>query len=225
MLKLAKVERGDFLIDLGSGDGRIPIAAARSYGATAVGVDLDPRRIRQARENARRHGVVGKVRFVEGDLFKADIGNATVVSLFLWPDVNRRLRPRLLDLPPGTRIVSHAHDMGDWQPDRVTAYPARAIPWEDRRLLLWVVPARIDGTWGLRVDGREIDVSIKQRYQRFSGSAMVDGKLRAVRNGRLRGERVSFDLATGNGRVRRLSGRVTPAGEIHGDAWGAKRKG
>lgn len=225
MLTLAKVGRDDFLIDLGSGDGRIPITAARAYGARALGVDLDPRRVGQARQNARRSGVVGRVSFVQGDLFRADIRKATVITVFLTPETNRKLRPRLLGLRPGTRIVSHEHDMGAWQPDGMRISPAggRALG-DRRRVLLWVVPARVDGSWRLRVGGREIDVSLKQSYQRFSGSAMVDGRPHAIRNGRLSGDRIIFDLPSGGGRLRRLSGRVTPAGDIRGRGWEARRR-
>jgi Methyltransferase domain len=222
MLKLAKVEPDDFLIDLGSGDGRIPIAAARSYGATALGIDLDPRLIREARENARRRGVVGKVRFVQDDLFKADISQATVITLFLSRDANRRLRPRLLDLRPGTRIVSHWHDMGSWEPDRIRTYPAVGRTWRSGRLFSWVVPARVDGTWQVRVGGREIDVTLRQRFQRFQGFAIVDGTRRPIRNGRISGTQVSFDLPSGDGRLRRMSGRMTTAGEIRGQGWEAR---
>ncbi|HUG76415.1 MAG TPA: class I SAM-dependent methyltransferase, partial [Burkholderiales bacterium] len=116
MLELARVGPRDIVYDLGSGDGRIVIAAAKK-GARGVGVDIDPQRIEEARENARAAGVEDRVRFVQGDLFKADIGDATVVTLYLLSTVNQRLRPKLLaELRPGTRIVSHAFDMGDWHP-------------------------------------------------------------------------------------------------------------
>jgi hypothetical protein len=224
MLKLAKVGPDDFLIDLGTGDGRIPIAAARTYGAGALGVDVDPRRIRQARENARRRGVAGEVSFVEGDLFKSDIGKATVVAIFLSPEVNLKLRPRLLELPPGTRIVSHEHDMGRWEPDRMRSYPAGRGVRGDRRMFLWVVPAKVDGAWRLSVDGRALDVTIRQRYQRLHGTAIVNGQLRPIRNGRLDGVRVSLDLPVGAG-LRHLRGEVTPAVVIQGEGWKAERQG
>ena len=135
MLKLAKLGPDDFLIDLGSGDGRIPIAAAKTYGAKALGVDLDPKRVAEAKANAEREGVTDKVTFVEGDLHGTEIGDATVVTLFLWPTVNLKLRPRLLDLAPGKRVVSHAHDMGDWHPDRQQTVGESDI-------FLWIVPAQ-----------------------------------------------------------------------------------
>ncbi len=117
MLKVAKVGKDDILYDLGSGDGRIVIAAAKEFGTRGVGVDIDPDLIREARENAVKAGVADKVKFLQQDLFETDIREATVVTLYLWPEINLRLRPKLLsDLKPGTRVVSHNHDMGDWKP-------------------------------------------------------------------------------------------------------------
>ncbi len=134
MLTLAGVSRNDVLYDLGSGDGRIPIAAARVYGARAVGIDIDPKLVARARKNAREAGVSGLVTFRNEDLFEADLSAASVVTLFLYPDVNLKLRPKLLaELRPGTRVVSHWHDMGDWKPDRT-------IEVEGRPLYLWTIP-------------------------------------------------------------------------------------
>jgi hypothetical protein len=220
MLTMARVGPDDFVIDLGSGDGRIPITAAKDYGARGQGVDLDPRRIEEARANAEQNGVLDKVGFVEGNLFDADISKATVITLFLWPDMNLKLRPRLLALAPGTRIVSHDHDMGDWRPDITRTRKRNA----HSDLYLWVVPAKVNGTWQLSDDGRVIDVRIEQKYQRFSGSAVVDGRSRPIRNGRINGAEVSFDLTVASGKSRRYTGRVTPIGAIDGDAWQAKRK-
>ena len=225
MLRLAKVGPGDLLIDLGSGDGRIPIAAARTYGAKALGVDLDPQRIVEARESARRHGVAGSIRFVQGDLLKADIGKATVISLFLSSDANRKLRPRLLDLAPGTRIVSNEHDMGGWRPDSTQMFPAGGSLGE-YRLFSWVVPAKVDGAWRLKIGGREADVRFVQRYQRFDGLAYIEGRRHPTRNGRLNGPEISLDLPLGGGSSwRRLLGHVLPTGEIRGEGWDGKRLG
>lgn len=118
MLDLAGVQPGDVVYDLGSGDGRIPISAVKEYRARGVGIDIDPRRIAEAKANARAAGVDGQVEFRNEDLFEADFSDATVVTLFLWPDINRKLRPKLMQLKPGTRIVSYWHDMGDWRPDK-----------------------------------------------------------------------------------------------------------
>ena len=136
MLTLAKVRKGDVLYDLGSGDGRIPVTAAKKFGIRAVGIDIDPQRIREANENARKNGVARLVEFRNEDLFQTDFKEATVVTLYLLPDLNVKLRPRLLaELRPGTRIVSHQFDMGDWKPERRVELNGRVV-------YLWTVPAR-----------------------------------------------------------------------------------
>jgi len=136
MLSMAGVSPEDIVYDLGSGDGRIVITAVQKYGARGVGVDIDPARITEANQNASRAGVARQVEFRQGDLFEADIGEATVVTLYLLPTVNERLKPKLLsELKPGTRIVSHAFDMGDWK-------PVREMEVDGRLLYLWVVPER-----------------------------------------------------------------------------------
>jgi len=136
MLELAKVGKGDVLYDLGSGDGRIPVTAAKRFGIRAVGIDIDPQRIQEANENARKNGVTGLVRFRQEDLFKTDFSDATVVTLYLLPDLNVKLRPRLLaELKPGTRIVSHQFDMGKWKPERTVELSGRTI-------YLWTIPER-----------------------------------------------------------------------------------
>jgi SAM-dependent methyltransferase len=136
MLKLAGVKRGDVVYDLGCGDGRIVIAAAKEFGARGVGIDIDPQRIAESNENARKAGVTTMVTFREEDLFEADFRDATVVTLFLWPSLNMKLRPKLLqELRPGTRIVSHSHDMGDWPAEKSEVV-------EGARLLLWTIPPK-----------------------------------------------------------------------------------
>ena len=145
MLKLADVKKGDVVYDLGCGDGRIVIAAAKTLGARGVGIDINPERISEARENARKAGVEKLVRFEENDLFQADIRGASVVTLFLLPEINLKLRPKLLrDLKPGTRIVSNTFDMGDWKPDKESTVGDPADPDFpfSHTLLLWTVPAR-----------------------------------------------------------------------------------
>jgi SAM-dependent methyltransferase len=153
MLKVAKVDKDDILYDLGSGDGRIVIMAAKEFGTRGVGVDIDPDLVREARENAIKAGVADKVKFLQQDLFKTDIREATVVTLYLWPEINLRLRPKLLsDLKPGTRVVSHNHDMGDWKPLKTVRV---RVPHEyviskmlnmrvphQHKIYYWVVPAR-----------------------------------------------------------------------------------
>lgn len=135
MLRLANVKKGDVLYDLGSGDGRIAIAAAKRYGIRAVGIDIDPERIKEARENAKKAGVTNLVEFRQEDLFQANIGEASVVTLYLLPDLNVKLRPRLWsDLKPGTRIVSHQFDMGNWKPEKRLESSGRVV-------YFWTVPA------------------------------------------------------------------------------------
>lgn len=138
MLELANVRPDDIVYDLGCGDGRIVIAAARDFGARGVGIDIDPKRIAESNANARAAGVTDRVRFIEGDLFTADFSEATVVTLFLWPQVNLKLRPQLMKLRPGTRIVSHVHDLGDWKPERTVRVRAEGEN-RERTLYLWVV--------------------------------------------------------------------------------------
>ncbi len=136
MLRLAKVKKGDVLYDLGSGDGRIPVTAAKKFGIRAIGIDIDPQRIKEATENARKNGVSKLVTFKQEDLFKTSFQDATVVTLYLLPDLNVKLRPRLLsELKPGTRIVSHQFDMGTWQPDKKVELNGRVV-------CLWIVPER-----------------------------------------------------------------------------------
>lgn len=136
MLKLADVHQGDTVIDLGCGDGRIIITAVKQFGATGIGVDINPERIKEANDNAKKAGVADKVKFIEGDLFDADIHNATVVTLYLLPNVNIKLRPKLLrDLKPGTRVVSHSFDMDDWKPDKEQEV-------NGSQLYLWIIPKK-----------------------------------------------------------------------------------
>jgi tRNA G37 N-methylase Trm5 len=136
MLRLANVKKGDVLYDLGSGDGRIPVTAAKKFGVRAVGIDIDPERIQEANENAKRNGVTSLVKFRNEDLFQADIHEATVVTLYLLPDLNVKLMPRLMEqLKPGSRIVSHQFDMGNWRPDKKVELGGRTI-------YLWTIPAK-----------------------------------------------------------------------------------
>jgi SAM-dependent methyltransferase len=146
MLRLADVKAGDVLYDLGCGDGRIVIAAAKRFGIKAVGIDIDPVRITESNNNAETAGVTGKVKFIQQDLFEADFRDATVVTMYLLTSVNRRLRPKLLaELKPGTRLVSHSFDMGDWRPDQTSLVETS---YDDQRAVyFWVVPANLTGRW------------------------------------------------------------------------------
>jgi SAM-dependent methyltransferase len=210
MLQMADVRGDDMVYDLGSGDGRIVIAAAKERGAHGVGVDIDPKLIEESRRNAAAAGVADKVRFVEADLFVFDFHDASVVMLYLGRTLNVRLRDRILkELEPGTRVVSHAFDMGDWQPDE------HAIV-EDRDVFSWVVPADIAGKWRWTEGGGRAatpaELEVAQSFQRFTGTLRAGGEPQAVRDGALSGERVSFSVArTVDGATRRIryDGRVT----------------
>ncbi len=179
MLELARVNRRDFVIDLGSGDGRIVITAAKRFGARGLGVDIVPALVRDSLENAKRAGVADSVDFRVQDLFQTDLAPASVVTLYLLPDVNLQLRPSLLLLKPGTRIVSHDWDMGDWKPDQSVsvAVPDKAVGREkSSRVHLWVVPARLAGTWCGVESAKGIDLQVRQDFQQVH--AEMTGLLR-----------------------------------------------
>jgi hypothetical protein len=221
MLEMAQVRGSDYLIDLGSGDGRIPIMAAKKHGARGFGVDIDPERVKEAKENAEKEGVSDKVEFRVQNLFDTKIGDATVLSLYLLTRLNLELRPRILsELKPGTRVVSHAFDMGDWTPDRHETV-------EGRNAYLWIVPAKVDGRWTLSQGGRSFDLDLTQKYQAVEGTATVNGRQAKLEDVRLRGDEISFILDTGEGR-RQFSGRVDgntiePVGSAGSAAGGVER--
>jgi hypothetical protein len=185
MLQLTEVGSQDYVIDLGSGDGRIAIAAGR-LGAKALGVDLDPARIQDAQANAKRAGVTDRVSFRQQNLFETDLSPATVLTMYLLPSINVKLRPKVLDLRPGTRVVSHDFTMGDWKSDLT-----ETTNW---RIHMWIVPARVAGKWQVRTGDRSFDVTIEQTYQEFRGTASVDGRTQMLRNTRLRAATVEFTL-------------------------------
>jgi precorrin-6B methylase 2 len=202
MLELAKVGKDDFVIDLGSGDGRIAIAAAKDFGARALGVDLDPQRISEARENAAKAGVTDRVSFRQQNLFETVIKDATVVTMYLLSDVNMKLRPRLLEeLRPGTRVVSHAFTMGAWQPDVHESVDGRDV-------FFWVVPARADGQWTVRDGSRSFTMQVEQTFQELKGNAAIDGRPVPLVNARMNGDQIVFTLEIG-GRPETFQGKVT----------------
>ncbi len=173
MLNAAGVKRGDHVIDLGSGDGRIVILAAKRFEATGMGVEIDPRLVELSKTNARTAGVADKAEFKEQDLFKTDLAPATVVTMYLLPEFNLQLRPSLLALKPGTRIVSHDWDMGDWKPDRTTvvSVPNKVVGFEkSSKVHLWTVPARVDGLWCAAGLLRGASIRLTQKYQTFEGT-------------------------------------------------------
>ena len=177
MLELAQVGPQDIVYDLGCGDGRIVVAAARDFKARGVGIDLDPQRIRESQENAERAGVTDRVRCAIGDIMKAEFGDASVVALYLWPEVNVRLRPVLFrQLQPGTRVVSHDHDMADWKADKTILHEKATGGGE---IYFWVMPARAGGIWRWRggVGNQEIPVgmTVNQEFQRITAELSLDG--------------------------------------------------
>ncbi|HST36546.1 MAG TPA: class I SAM-dependent methyltransferase [Allosphingosinicella sp.] len=201
MLALSQIGANDFVIDLGTGDGRILIAAARSLGARGLGVDIDPERIREANANARAAGVVNRLAFRREDLFRTPLAEADVLTLYLTQEVNLRLRPRILaQMRAGTRVVSHSFDMGDWRPDQ-----RRRIG--NVTVFLWIVPARIEGRWTLNEEGRSIPIALDQQYQAFVGTAEVNGGTVRIEQGALTGARIRFVADLGGGR-RAYEGRV-----------------
>jgi hypothetical protein len=188
MLRLAGVGPEDFVIDLGSGDGRIVVTAARKFGASGLGVDIDWRLVSQAEENARQAGVADRAKFLEQDMFQTDLGQATVITTYLFPFVMLKLRSKLLALKPGTRIVSHDFDFGDWPPDRKTSIR--------KNVYLWIVPAQAAGRWQARLEmppiERQLELEIKQRYQEVSAHARLNGVPSPVWEMKLVGDRLSF---------------------------------
>jgi len=204
MLRLAGVGPEDVVFDLGSGDGRVVIAAARDYGARGVGVEIDGKLVAESRENARRAGVAERVAFLHGDALKAEIGAATVVTMYLLTSLVEKLKPKLLaELRPGTRIVAHDYGFTDWKPDRQVTI--------SKTYQLYVVPARVAGKWRLHAalpDGaREFEFDLEQRYQDVRGGARVAGGFLPAFEARLDGDRIAFVLVE-NDRSHRFEGRV-----------------
>lgn len=187
MLDMGNADRADVMYDLGSGDGRFVIAAARDFGVErAIGVEIDDELIARSRDNAREAGVADQTRFVETDLFEYDFSDADLVTLFLLPRLNIRLRPRLLaELEPGARVVSHLHDMGDWPPDAT----ARV---DDHKVFLWVIPARVEGRWSGRTEGRKYELAMQQLYQSVGGTLVFDGRRYVLADARLKGRQLRF---------------------------------
>lgn len=191
MLQLAGVGPADTLIDLGSGDGRIVITAAKRFGARGLGVDLVPDLVARSEASARQAGVADRTRFRVQDLFETDLAGFSVVTMYLLPEVNLKLRPRLLALPPGTRVVSHDWDMGDWPADRTLTVevPEKAIGHEKRsRVHLWVVPAPLQGLW---CGSGGLALQLAQQFQRVSGTLQLGDEQRAV-TGRIDGARLHW---------------------------------
>ena len=198
MLRMAKIGPNDYLIDLGSGDGRFVITAAKKFGARGFGVDLDTYLLRLARKNAQTEGVTDRANFIEQNLFETDLSQATVVSSYLLPEMNLKLRPKILALKPGTRVVAHDYHMGEWYPD-----DQRDLPVPEKKVgtpgisyvYLWYVPARVAGKWQtqLNVAGKDVpyEIAFDQSFQILEGT-MRGGAETATLRGRLRGDEITF---------------------------------
>ncbi len=210
MVRIAELTKDDVVYDLGSGDGRVVIAAARASGARCVGIEMDGKLVDESRRSAAREKLSRTVRFLEQDIAHAELAEASVVMLFLSPAANAELRPRLLrELEPGSRVVSHCHDMGEWKPDK-TAFV------ENHRVYAWIVPADVNGAWKLALPGSSAEprLEITQRYQHSLAWIHIGRKTIAVNNMQLRGKTVAFTVSADIGPV---TGPTEFMGEVDGD--------
>jgi phospholipid N-methyltransferase len=202
MLTVANVTQQDKVFDLGAGDGIIAITAARKYGAQSVGIEFNPDMAQFARRKVAEAGMTDKVRIITGDIFQEDFSSATVVTLYLMPQLNLKLRPILLNMKPGTRIVSHAFTMGEWEPDESLAY-------RHSQGYFWIVPAQIEGAWVMTgLDGGPIRLNISQSFQNIGGTLTRDSQTFSMLGARLRGDEVKFQFITPDRKVHAFSGRV-----------------
>jgi len=224
MLEIAKAGPDDILYDLGSGDGRIAIASVRDFKVRkAVGIDLDPQRIKESLANRAKTAVGDRVAFLEADIFKTDFSEATVVTLYLLNRLNIRLRPILLGMRPGTRIVTQSFTMNEWESDY-----SEKVEFEEngtrgtRNVFLYIVPARIDGNWTLDDGTKNWSLAIRQQFQRFEGTATIGERSVEIKSGRLSGAAIGFTIET-EGRQTRYEGKVD-GNTIAGPGWTAKRK-
>jgi SAM-dependent methyltransferase len=210
MLDMAKVTKADNLVDLGSGDGRTVIAAAKR-GVKARGIEYNPDMVALSRKNAAAAGVSSMATFINGDIFQTDFSDATVVTMFLLPSLNVRLRPTLLKMKPGTRIVSNSFDMGDWTPDQEAGAKGDCTSY--CRAMLWVVPAQVDGTWKTGTG----QLVLEQKYQMLTGSMTNGGNTVQISEGKMNGENITF---TAGGRT--YTGKVN-GNRIQGNGWTASK--
>jgi SAM-dependent methyltransferase len=196
MLKIANVGPSDLVYDLGAGDGKIAIAAAREFGARAVGIEYNPEMAALGQRNAERAGVANRVKIIQGDIFKEDFTKATVVTLYLLPELNQQLRPTLLKMKPGTRVVSHAFDMADWQPDGEIDNPAKGY--------FWVVPANVSGEWALdSFDSKTSTIlNLSQKFQYVGGNLTLGKKTQPILNAELKGDKLQFSYVDDIGNLR-----------------------
>jgi len=219
MLDMAKVTPKDYVIDLGSGDGRTVITAAKR-GTRAHGIEYNPNMVELSKHNAAKEGVSDKATFAKADLFESDFSQATVITMFLLPTINIQLRPKILDLKPGTRIVSNSFDMGEWAADE-TARADGCSNW--CTAYLWIVPAKVAGTWRLP----QGDLTLKQDFQMISGTLKAGNNSTPISNGRLRGDQINFTAGgaqyTGRVNGNAIEGTIKSGG--NDGKWNATRSG
>jgi len=218
MLDMAKVTPKDYVIDLGSGDGRTVITAAKR-GAKALGIEYNPEMVELSKRNAAKEGVTDKATFMKADLFESDFSHATVITMFLLPSINMKLRPKILDLKPGTRIVANSFDMEDWKPDE-TAKVDGCSNW--CTAYFWIVPAKVGGTWNLS----QGELTLKQTFQMISGTLKSGNNAAQITNGKLNGDQITFTAggAQYTGHVSGNSIEGTVKGGSNGK-WRATRAG
>jgi precorrin-6B methylase 2 len=220
MLEIAKVTPDDFVIDLGSGDGRTVITAAK-IGANARGIEYNPDMVALSKENAKKEGVIDKAEFIQADLYETDLSKATVITMFLLPEINLKLRPRLLDLEPGTRIVSNTFTMGEWEADQEATTEENWNSWNTA--YLWIIPAKADGKW--KLGNGELDLT--QEYQFLRGTLSSGGKSLIVTDGSMNGNSISFiinnDKYSGTVGEKLMKGTVTNASTGSMSDWIATR--
>ncbi len=218
MLDMAKVTPQDYVIDLGSGDGRTVITAAKR-GARALGIEYNPDMVALSKKNAAKEGMGEKAQFTKADLFETDFSQATVITMFLLPEINLRLRPKILDLKPGTRVVSNSFTMEDWQDDETATVGNGCSTWCTAHF--WIVPAKVDGTWKTP----QGEIVLKQKFQMISGTLNNGGKTTQIPSGKLRGDQITFtaDGAQYTGKVNGDSMEGTMKSGGNNAKWAATR--
>jgi len=215
MLDMAKATPSDYVVDLGSGDGRTVITAAKR-GIKAHGIEYNPEMVELAKRNAEKAGVAGKATFVKADIFQSDFTQATVLTLFLLTDLNIRLRPIILKMKPGTRVVSNSFGMGDWTPDETAIVSEGCSSF--CRASFWIVPASVDGKWKLG----DADLAIEQTYQKFTGKLTTGNVIAPITDGKLRGDEITF-TAAGSQYTGRVTGDAMAGKKAGGGDWQATR--
>lgn len=202
MLRMAQAGPNDYVIDLGAGDGKIAIMAAKKFGAKSLGIEYNPEFAKFAQENVVKAGVADKARVQQGDIFATDFKAATVLTMYLLPALNLKLRPTILTMKPGTRVVSHSFTMDDWEADEISNL-------DGRRAYFWVVPANVQGTWRLTLPGGDTpEVTFDQRYQKIEGYVHLGAIQGGLREARLSGANITFAYVDGGGVRRTFNGRV-----------------